>query len=779
MKPKDIRDTEHPEQLLSDIKKRIHQDGPNRQEDFETLAYLKKYHTDIFLREENKLMYLLGLFYKTGEPNDVLSLAYSIFSDAILEETKRRFTPVQSSIRNQINQNRYFSFSAPTSTGKSFLFRELINDQVDDIVIVVPSRALIAEYMLAVRDLVADRKDILVLQFIDDVNRHKTSRRIFIVTPERATEIFKHHKIFNVSLFLYDEAQISEENVRGVSFDALVRRVERVFPDSKKVFAHPFVNNPEAQFKKHDITANAGHMAYRQNAVGKIYLSYNKSTVFECFSPLIDHAHLKNNKITMDSDIPAEILRSGGSMLVYITKSSIYDKSFETKFKHYITLCDFISDPDALAIVEEIKVLIGASGKQSELVDLMRRGVVIHHGSIPLSVRFLIENFTNKGFAKICFATSTLAQGVNMPFDLVWVDNLRFRGSDEDKTLGLKNLIGRAGRSTSETNQFDFGYVVVNKIKTFVERFNGPAKLSEVSKIDDVSGDDSDDFTEFIDAIRNETINDEYNLPETKIERLKSEPAKAHIANALDLLFNEGNIISGDEYRLLSNADKELLKKSLREIFGISLGREALLGERTVLSTSLAILLWQIQGKSFRELLGLRYSYLTERTKWREIRRKFKTGELSKDQYRNELINLKIKYTPIAIQLPNSKAQYAHRRFNKDESVINLNYDLLVYDTYDYIDKVISFSLADIYISAFGQFYKETNDERARAAVNYLRFRTNDPKEIWLLRYGFTFEDIELISKHVDFVDENEIIFSDTIRELDGSSVMTQVERYL
>jgi len=107
-----------------------------------------------------------------------------------------------------------------------------------------------------------------------------------------------------------------------------------------------------------------------------------------------------------------------------------------------------VDDPEAGMIIEEIKQLIGSSvDKPSEMIELMRKGVVIHHGSIPLSVRFLIEKFTNKGYAKICFATSTLVQGVNMPFDLVWVDNLTFTGSDEDKTIGLKNLVGRAGRS--------------------------------------------------------------------------------------------------------------------------------------------------------------------------------------------------------------------------------------------------------------------------------------------------------------------------------------------
>ena len=39
-----------------------------------------------------------------------------------------------------------FSFSAPTSTGKSFVFRNLIKTADYDVAVIVPSRALINEY---------------------------------------------------------------------------------------------------------------------------------------------------------------------------------------------------------------------------------------------------------------------------------------------------------------------------------------------------------------------------------------------------------------------------------------------------------------------------------------------------------------------------------------------------------------------------------------------------------------------------------------------------------
>jgi hypothetical protein len=63
--------------------------------------------------------------------------------------------------------------------------------------------------------------------------------------------------------------------------------------------------------------------------------------------------------------------------------------------------------------------------------------------------------------------------------------------------------------------------------------------------------------------------------------------------------------MSGTEYRELSETERGILKSSLAAIYESSLGRSLKTGEKKVLSASITILLWQIQGKSFKELLAL------------------------------------------------------------------------------------------------------------------------------------------------------------------------------
>ncbi|KIE42629.1 DEAD/DEAH box helicase [Geobacter anodireducens] len=780
MRPAEIIQHENPLELMTSILERLHVSGPTRSEDLETLAYLKYFHSRMFAEYEGRLTYLLGLFHKVGEPKDVLSLAYSAFRDAIVEQANQVLTPVQASIRSGILDNKYFSFSTPTSAGKSYLFRQLIRDEEGDIVIVVPSRALIAEYLIAVRSILQDDPGILVLQFIDDINKLATERRVFVVTPERGKDLFRDAEKYEVSLFLFDEAQLSDEKWRGVNFDSFVRRADRAYPDARKVFAHPFIENPEAQLVKHQFEGNAAARSYSFGAVGKIYLGSDDDTGgFTSFSPFVENGHHKRNRCEFPEDAVGKVIAAGGTLLVFVSKSSIYNKSCIEKFGRYVDMCEPITNKKALAIVDRIERLIGAKGKGSDLVELMRRGVVIHHGSVPLPVRYQIEHFTKQGHAKICFSTSTLAQGVNMPFDVVWADNIRFLGSEENKALGLRNLIGRAGRTSKDVDKFDFGFVVVENIRQFIDRLSASLALEEASLIDSDSEELPEDIREDIESIQNETISDEYNLPGTRLERLASEECAKHVALSLDLLFDEGALITGNEYRELPEEHRNEIKGTFRNIFSISLNRDLKTGEKTVLSSAITIFLWHIQGKSFREVIMLRYNYLSKAKLRRELMRALRRGEISENEYDREYRSLEIEYSSIPYQLPNSNlTKSPPSSFGDHLHVSKINFDHLVYDTYDYMDKVISFSLADIFVAAYDSYYQRTGDERAQAMVNYVRYGTNDSKEIWLLRYGFSFEDIELIGGYVVSIDEDGIVFNDAVGDLREEPVWELVERY-
>lgn len=768
---------EYPE-LLSKILFDFHQNGPIDSNHLETLSLLKWKHSEYFSRYESQLLYFMGLFYKTDPPSSFLELIYNIYSKSIEENTGKTFTPVQAAAYNSIKRYDKFSFSAPTSTGKSYLFQEIIKDIDGDVIVIVPSRALLSEYVIKIKRVTP--KDILVLPFIEFVNTKRTHKRIFVITPERGDELFKNIDKLNVELFLFDEAQLTEEGIRGMKFDSFVRRVEKKLPKAKKVFTHPFVSNPGAQLIKHSLLTNSSSELYEQKNVGKIYLEHKKS-IFKYFSPYQDNS---NGKIMYDGDIVKYILSNGGTCLIYVSKGKIYDSSFIERYSKYLQLCPDVTDPKALEYIYELEKYFGTSGdKQSLVIDLMKKGIVIHHGSMPLKARLIIEKFVNENYAKLCFSTSTLIQGINMPFDLVWINNFRFTGNENKKNLDLKNLIGRAGRTTSSKNVFDYGFIVVessNK-KSFISRINSESSISETSLLDETNDSLDEDFIDIIDAIRNDTFDVELNLTNTQIERLKSDDIEKEVKYILDNLMNNNKPLTGQEYYSISENTRKKIKSSFQNIYKTHLRRNDLTsGEKSVLSASIPILLWQIQGKSFAEIVSLRHAFLSKKDARRKLRKQLRDGDITDKEYHTKLESTKIRFSCIAESLPNKNFTKSVPLFKKNQSVKDIDFDLIIYDTYDYIDKVISFSLKAPLSAAFLLYYNKDADLRALYLSNYITYGTNNQTEIWLLKYGFTFDEIEWILPFIENINEQEIIFKESIAEIiDDKSKKEIIERYI
>lgn len=759
-------------QVIDEAIREFHKIGPTSMATLEKISLIKIHHPEVFQEYEAKILSVMGLFYKLEEPKSFIESVYQNLGDTIKEQFGKPFTPMQASAFKSISSKHFYSFSAPTSTGKSHLFRDLIENEEGDIVIVVPSRALIAEFYSSVVNLVG--KDVLVLQFVENINQHHTSRRVFIITPERGIELFKYVNDFEVGLFLFDEAQISEEPIRGISFDAFVRRSEKLFPTAKKVFAHPFVSNPEAQLSKHHFTKNSEAKNFRQNNVGKVYLSRNEDGSLEYFSPFSD-----GEKIDCEVDVIENILLNDGTALIYISKSKIFDGRHIEGFGKYIELCPILKNAQALKIVEDLKIYIGASegqfGKQSSFLNLMERGVVVHHGSMPLKARLLIEQFVRDGYAKICFATSTLNQGINMPFDCVWIDNFNNMGA-----LTLKNLIGRAGRTTSKRNHFDFGYTIINRVNvnTFSSRIISQYEIKPTSKLDDDPKDIAEDYYDLITAIKTGTFNDELHLTDSQVERLSNSNLKSDIRFILDKLIDDGAAIGGNQYYEIKPSDRKKLKEKIKKIYITHLKRDSLTKqEQTILSASIPLLLWRVQGKAFSETLSLRHSYLTRRDERRALLKKLKEKLISQKEYNEAFKKIKIEYSARAESLPNKDVR-AISLYGQGATVNQFDYDLLVYDTYDYLDKVISLSLSDPLCAALTIYYQETNDDRAKVFKNFIRYGTNDEVEIWLLKYGFDPEDTEWICEYVEHIDENGIIFSDDLSAL-GEGQLNIIQRYM
>ncbi|OYY75180.1 MAG: helicase [Gammaproteobacteria bacterium 28-57-27] len=748
MEIKDIVNSLDPHADLALLLEVLHKEGPSDPAKLEYLSYYKRFHQEVFLKFEGEIISALGLFYKNRAPNNVYSFLMSGFGERHKSDYGSYLTPVQASIRRAVDNSQFISISAPTSAGKSYSIRDFIAGQKGDAVVVVPSRALIAEYVNSMKRKFEGDKNVMVSPFVDRVFTSRNLRRIFILTPERSRDLYPIANSLNIEVFFFDEAQMSEEQGRGVIFDVMVRRVRRNFSNAKLIFAHPFVDNPGAQFLKHGIeTKESFSKTYNQGAVGRISVFQNKKNLNDYyFSPYAVKGYHLKKCVQFPESFEKFAFNGEHTILVYVSKSSIYKWTFIDAFKEYIDEFDEITSQEALKIIDTIKGLLGSDNDSqvSDMVGLLKKGVVIHHGSVPLKVRFLVEDFIRGGFSKICFATSTLAQGINMPFDIVWLESSRFLGeNDSDRALSFKNLIGRAGRLSDDTI-FDFGYVYTKNAVSFSEKINSSYTLQESSLIDDPSrrSDADNDSEELLLAIRNDTFDEDANLPRSKVERLSDDHVLDSVKSFLDIVYAKSAIreaIGGHENRQA----RKLASNNLQAIFEASLGRSLFEGESAVFDTAIKILFLTIQGYSFREIAGLRFSQITRRDE----------GGIGGAVFSQP-----------ANKLPDSKLMNKFSLFNEDTPARNVRFDAIIYDTYDYLDTVISFSLADVFSAAFKIYLEKTGDDRAGGAIELLRYGTNDSRNILLMRYGFPPEDVPLIAPYIESISELNIVFNDKVK---------------
>ena len=372
-------------------------------------------------------------------------------------------------------------------------------------------------------------------------------------------------------------------------------------PNTKIIFAHPFVVNPEVQITKNLLSQEQSNSeVYNQRCVGQIFVCQKDDGSFNFFGS--DTNLFSNKQLTCGFDPIENCIKNKGSVLFYVSKNSILTNGYLNAFSKYISLCPEIEDPESLELIEELReftggVTVAYMNYYSQMLALLKRGIVIHHGSLPLKARMLVEKYTKKHFCRICFATSTLEQGINMPFDIVYIDRL-----ESSNELAVKNLIGRAGRSSIE-RKIDFGTVIIasSKVPKLRKLLNRNVTLKSESQLDNNEVLD-DDYNDFKNAILNNTFSDEYNLTQNQIEKLSNNALDEILKSILDKIFDN---IEEDDSITLSNEDKYIVINSFHQFYSNYLGRILQAGEKSILSTAFNIMIWRIQGRTFSNICHL------------------------------------------------------------------------------------------------------------------------------------------------------------------------------
>ena len=112
---------------------------------------------------------------------------------------------------------------------------------------------------------------------------------------------------------------------------------------------------------------------------------------------------------------------------------------------------------DEYVTVFALQELVSARlAEDHPLTRTLDKGVAFHHAALPIDIQAEIENAVRAGHIRILIGTSTLIEGVNLPFKTVIVGRRGWYRPEGDPVqaidpAGLLNAVGRAGRAGRET----------------------------------------------------------------------------------------------------------------------------------------------------------------------------------------------------------------------------------------------------------------------------------------------------------------------------------------
>lgn len=363
--------------------------------------------------------------------------------------TEKIFTDAQYRLFEAIKDSNHFSFSGPTSFGKSFIMDAFINyiiDErhgVDNIIVLVPTRALINQVSKRLKvEIKHENYRVMTHPIVPAMYRRDNAKYVFVFTPERMIAYLSEKNNPLISYLFIDEAQkiIAKKDSRAPLYYQAVSMAER--KSIKLFFASPNIPNSDIFLKLFDKSTDEC-MVIKEAPVSqnrffidfveqkeKMFTESGKDDMFETFG---NYNNLNELLLYLGSD----------------KKNIVYCNSVEDTINFALSFSKELEEKRDSRIDEVIKLIQEYLHKEYYLIDCLKKGIAFHFGKLPQRIREKIEALYEQKAIDYMFCTSTLLEGVNLPAQNIFILN---------NTIGLRkftdvdfwNLAGRAGRLSKE-----------------------------------------------------------------------------------------------------------------------------------------------------------------------------------------------------------------------------------------------------------------------------------------------------------------------------------------
>lgn len=363
------------------------------------------------------------------------------------------FFPAQKEIFDSFSKP-YFSYSAPTSMGKSFIMRVFIKEQIlhgpkVNFALLLPTKALINEVtseLIESLTYLLEAADYRIVTSSGSMALEQKYNYIFVVTPERLLYILINYPDLKIDYLFVDEAhKISSGDKRSAFYYKVIEKMEERHNELHIIFASPNIPNPQVYLE----------------TLSKSEAPYDEELMLACrYAPVSQIKYivdLRECNIRIYDSYSKKFIKLHKMSRPY-TLSEVISRIGDRR--HNIVYCKSKNDAIQFAMdyagtqnpIGDKKLQTFAETIRSEvhteyyLAELVKKGVAYHIGYLPANIRMQLEDYYREGLIKTMFCTSTLLEGVNLPADNLFITSYK-KGMSSFSKVDFKNLVGRVGRA--------------------------------------------------------------------------------------------------------------------------------------------------------------------------------------------------------------------------------------------------------------------------------------------------------------------------------------------
>lgn len=368
------------------------------------------------------------------------------------------FTDSQFDLFNRLSNTTEYSFSGPTSMGKSFMIKAFIkkimkNSPPENLVLIVPTRALINQFTIDLKNELSDLTELYNYRIITNSNvtdliSDRPYNYIFVLTPERFISYLSQDENPSIGFVFVDEAHklANEKDSRSVTTYTAIEKALNKYGNIKLYFASPNVSNPEVFLKLFNRESKGSYYTTNESPVSQnlFFVDFINKEVEVISDEIL--VKLNSNNLFENNQSVTQLINFLGQDKNNLVYCNSKNKTIEKAYSFILGKEESEISADVKMAIKQVKEYIHPD---YYLADLLKYKTAYHYGKLPQLIRNLIEELYKKEDIKNVFCTSTLLEGVNMPTQNIFILDNR-NGLRKLSPIDFWNLSGRAGRLSRE-----------------------------------------------------------------------------------------------------------------------------------------------------------------------------------------------------------------------------------------------------------------------------------------------------------------------------------------